>query len=77
GVLDLDTARALQFQLGGVRRRISWREFILGMSLHTVEEIESVGFSAYWAESLRDPMLRLCHRLIVCSIAERSQALSR
>ncbi|GKE18631.1 hypothetical protein Tco_1426208, partial [Tanacetum coccineum] len=97
-VLDLDTARALQFQLGGVRHRMSWREFILGMGLHTAEEIESVGVGAYWAESvrqipdkgdlsaywvgissvrnffgtapsytsIRDPMLRLCHKLIAC-----------
>ncbi|GKG13499.1 hypothetical protein Tco_0350459 [Tanacetum coccineum] len=28
-VLDLDTGGALQFQLGGVRRRMSWRELIL------------------------------------------------
>ncbi|GJS94232.1 hypothetical protein Tco_0801200 [Tanacetum coccineum] len=105
-VLDLDTARALQFQLGGVRHRMNWREFILGMGLYTTEEIESVGFGTYWAESgrqilykgdlsaywvgissagnflgttpsytlIRDPMLRLCHRLIACSIAGRSQA---
>ncbi|GKB64380.1 hypothetical protein Tco_0920566 [Tanacetum coccineum] len=84
---------------------MSWRVFILGMGLHTVEEIESVGFDAYWAESarqipdkgdlsaywreissvgdflgtapsytsIRDPMLRLCHRLITCSIDGRSQ----
>ncbi|GKD79610.1 hypothetical protein Tco_1342231, partial [Tanacetum coccineum] len=32
---------ALQFQLGGVRRRMSWREFILGMGLHTAQGIES------------------------------------
>ncbi|GJR30014.1 hypothetical protein Tco_1106246 [Tanacetum coccineum] len=38
---------------GGVRRRLSRREFILGMGLHTTEEIESVGFGAYWAESAR------------------------
>ncbi|GJQ92886.1 hypothetical protein Tco_0004025 [Tanacetum coccineum] len=70
------------FQLGGVRRRIRWREFILGMSLHTVEEIESVEMS-YVGDflsttpsytSIRDPMLRLCHRLIACNIAGRSQA---
>ncbi|GKC05071.1 hypothetical protein Tco_0996681, partial [Tanacetum coccineum] len=60
--------------LGGVKLRKSWREFILGIGLHNAEEIESVGFSAYWAESVRDSMLRLCHRLIACSIAERSQA---
>ncbi|GJT40483.1 hypothetical protein Tco_1010497 [Tanacetum coccineum] len=76
------------------------------MGLHTAEEIELVGFSAYWAESVRqipgkgdlsaywigisyegdvlgtppsytlimDLMLRLCHRLIACSIAGKSQA---
>ncbi|GKE55240.1 hypothetical protein Tco_1494425, partial [Tanacetum coccineum] len=70
------------------------------------EEMETVGFGLYWAESarkifdkgdlsaywrgisfegdflgappfythIRDPMLRLCHRLIVCSIVGRSQA---
>nr|GEY31513.1 hypothetical protein [Tanacetum cinerariifolium] len=25
----------------------------LGMGLHTVDEIESIGFTAYWAESAR------------------------
>ncbi|GKF11254.1 hypothetical protein Tco_0049180 [Tanacetum coccineum] len=105
-VLDLDTARALQFQLGGVRHRMNWREFILGMGLHTAEEIDSVRVGAYWTESvrqihdkgdlsaywvgissmrnflsiapsytsIRDLMLRLCHRLIACSIARRSEA---
>ncbi|GKC61491.1 hypothetical protein Tco_1089089 [Tanacetum coccineum] len=33
-VLDLDTAGALQFQLGGVRRRMRWRQFILALGLH-------------------------------------------
>ncbi|GJZ72224.1 hypothetical protein Tco_0636075 [Tanacetum coccineum] len=92
--------------LEGVRHRMSWREFILGMGLHTMEEMESIGFGAYWAESarqildkgdlsaywvgissmgdflgttpsctsIRDPMLRLCHRLIACTIARRSHA---
>nr|GEV40042.1 hypothetical protein [Tanacetum cinerariifolium] len=39
----------------------------------------TVGFGAYWTETLSyiaiwDPILRLCHRLIACSIAGRSQA---
>nr|GEZ66874.1 hypothetical protein [Tanacetum cinerariifolium] len=104
-VHDLDVAGALQFRLGGVRWRMSWREFILGMGLHTVEEIESVGFDAYRAESarqilvkgdlsaywvgisyvgdflgiipfntlIRNSRLRLCYRLISCSIVGRSQ----
>ncbi|GKE30129.1 hypothetical protein Tco_1445513 [Tanacetum coccineum] len=52
-VLDLDMARALQFQLGGVRRRMSWREFILALGLHSVEEMQTAGFGLYWAESAR------------------------
>nr|GEV94146.1 ribonuclease H-like domain-containing protein [Tanacetum cinerariifolium] len=69
-------------KLGGVRRRMSWREFILGMGLHTAEEIKSVGFGAYRGEtpsytSIRDLMLRLCHRLIACNIAGRCRALEK
>ncbi|GKE09749.1 hypothetical protein Tco_1413300 [Tanacetum coccineum] len=52
---------------------MSWRKFILALGLHTAEEMETVGFGLYWAESGRDPMLRLCHRLIACSIFGRSQ----
>ncbi|GJS97102.1 hypothetical protein Tco_0804070 [Tanacetum coccineum] len=71
-VLDLDTPGALQFQLGGVRRRMSWREFILALGLHSAEEMQTAGTAPY--TFIRDPMLRLCHRLITCSIAGRSQA---
>ncbi|GJZ01940.1 hypothetical protein Tco_0519901 [Tanacetum coccineum] len=74
-VLDLDTAEALQFQIGGVRHRMNWREFILTMGLHTAEEIESVRFGTPLSYTLiKDPMLRLCHRIIACSTAGRSQA---
>ncbi|GJR54305.1 hypothetical protein Tco_1404826 [Tanacetum coccineum] len=52
-ILDLDTPRALQFQLGGARRRMSWRVFILALGLYTAEEMQTVGFGAYWAESAR------------------------
>ncbi|GKB62278.1 hypothetical protein Tco_0918464 [Tanacetum coccineum] len=78
-VFDLDTVGALQFQLGRARRCMRWREFILGMGLHTTEEMKSAGFGDFFGTtpsytSIRDPMLRLCHRLIACSIAGRSQA---
>ncbi|GKB32050.1 hypothetical protein Tco_0871451, partial [Tanacetum coccineum] len=75
-------------------------------SVYLAEEMQTVSFGLYWAESarwipdkgdlsaywteilsmgdylgtppsytlIRDPMLRLCHRLIACSIAGRSQA---
>ncbi|GKA04844.1 hypothetical protein Tco_0683964 [Tanacetum coccineum] len=78
-ILDLDTLGALQFQLGRARRCLSWRQFILAIGLHTNEDMQTVGFGAYWADtssytSVRDPILRLYHKLIACSIAGRSQA---
>ncbi|GKG33576.1 hypothetical protein Tco_0433735, partial [Tanacetum coccineum] len=72
-ILDLDTPGALKFQLGGARHRLSWRQFILASGLHTAEEIETVGFAPSYT-SIRDLILRLCHRLIACSILGRSQA---
>ncbi|GJU84363.1 hypothetical protein Tco_1291909 [Tanacetum coccineum] len=85
--------RGLLFQLRGARPCLSWRQFTLALGLHTAEEMETVGFDAYWAESarqipdkgdlrdywirtiswrfpwhnpilhsIRDPILRLCHR---------------
>ncbi|GJT25402.1 hypothetical protein Tco_0895339 [Tanacetum coccineum] len=92
--------------LGGAIRRMTWRQFILALGLHTDEEIEEAGFGAYWLGServipnkgdlrdywieisfdkdffrldpsyifIRDPMRRLCHRMIACSISGRGQA---
>ncbi|GKF20079.1 hypothetical protein Tco_0068717, partial [Tanacetum coccineum] len=37
------------FQLGGARRRLSWRQFILALGLHTEEEMESLSFSRFVA----------------------------
>ncbi|GKC66746.1 hypothetical protein Tco_1099344 [Tanacetum coccineum] len=105
-LLDLDAPSTIQFQLGGSKRRMSWRQFILALRLHTVEEMELPGFARYWSESkrmihgkgdlhdywtsistdgdflgpppfytlIRDPVLRLCHRMMAHSIAGRSQA---
>ncbi|GJS81294.1 hypothetical protein Tco_0747835 [Tanacetum coccineum] len=41
------------FQLGGARRRMSWRQFILALGLQTEEEMQTAGFGVYWAESAR------------------------
>ncbi|GKC80184.1 hypothetical protein Tco_1130958 [Tanacetum coccineum] len=76
-ILDLDTPGNLQFQLGGARRRMSWRQFILALGLHTEEEMQTAGDFLGTSPSytlIRDHILRLCHRLIACSIAGRSQA---
>nr|GEZ48846.1 hypothetical protein [Tanacetum cinerariifolium] len=69
--------RVQVFEFGGLTKLMD--DGLSGMGMHTAEEIESVVFDAYRAKSARqildkDPMLRLCHRLIACSIAGRSQA---
>ncbi|GKE35415.1 hypothetical protein Tco_1454737 [Tanacetum coccineum] len=46
-ILDLDTLGTLQFQLGGVRRRMSWRQFILALGLLTEEEMQTTGLQIY------------------------------
>ncbi|GJU77551.1 hypothetical protein Tco_1274621 [Tanacetum coccineum] len=93
-------------QLGGIRRRMTWRQFILALGLHTEKEMAEAGFGAYWAGSdrvipdkgdlkdywieilsdryflgpapsyvlIRDPVRRLCHRMIAYSISGRRQA---
>ncbi|GJY82683.1 hypothetical protein Tco_0496059, partial [Tanacetum coccineum] len=37
------------------RRRMTWRQFILALGLHTEEEMAKVGFGAYWQGSERAP----------------------
>ncbi|GKB09958.1 hypothetical protein Tco_0843881 [Tanacetum coccineum] len=91
--------------LGGARRRMTWRQFISALVLHTEEEMTEAGFRAYWSGServipdkgdlkeywieissdedflrvahsyvhIRDPVRRLCHRIIACSIFGRGQ----
>ncbi|GJX67439.1 hypothetical protein Tco_0303166 [Tanacetum coccineum] len=39
--------------LGGVRRRMTWRQFILALGLHTEQEMAEAGFGAYWDGSDR------------------------
>ncbi|GJX44719.1 hypothetical protein Tco_0261395 [Tanacetum coccineum] len=80
--LRLDEADTLCFQLGGARRTMTWRQFILALGLHTTNEMTKDGFEAYWdflrpAPSytfIRDPVRRLYHRLISYSISGRGQA---
>ncbi|GJU64361.1 hypothetical protein Tco_1246196 [Tanacetum coccineum] len=36
--MGLDVADTLCFQLGGIRRRMTWRQFILALGLHTKQE---------------------------------------
>nr|GEX23059.1 hypothetical protein [Tanacetum cinerariifolium] len=58
GMVDLDTPDTLQFQLAGLRHQMTWKEFILALRLHNI----------------REPLRRLCYRLIAFTIAGRGQA---
>ncbi|GJR33755.1 hypothetical protein Tco_1209439 [Tanacetum coccineum] len=51
--MGLDVADTLCFQLGGARRRMTWRQFILALGLHSEEEMAEAGFGAYWSGSER------------------------
>ncbi|GJW20403.1 hypothetical protein Tco_0031025 [Tanacetum coccineum] len=105
-VLDLDTLDTLQFQLGGHRYQMSYRQFILALVLHTAKEMATDVFGVYLAKSsrvmaskadlsdycikisstrdfltmfpsytaIKEPLRRLCHRLIAFTIAGRGQA---
>ncbi|GJR46796.1 hypothetical protein Tco_1314899 [Tanacetum coccineum] len=78
--IGLDVADTLCFQLGGVRRRMTWIQFILALGLHTEDywiEISSgrdfLGLAPFYV-LIRDPVRRLCHTMIAYSISDRGQA---
>nr|GEV30436.1 hypothetical protein [Tanacetum cinerariifolium] len=68
--MGLDVTDTLCFQLGGARRSMAWRQFILTLCLHTAEEMAEDRFGAYWDfmrgaplyTYIRDLVQRLCHR---------------
>ncbi|GJR30124.1 hypothetical protein Tco_1106356 [Tanacetum coccineum] len=51
--MGLDVAGTLCFQLAGVRRSMTWRQFILALGLHTAKEMAEDGFGVYWSGSER------------------------
>ncbi|GKE01113.1 hypothetical protein Tco_1389096, partial [Tanacetum coccineum] len=65
---------------GGARRKMTWRQFILALGLHTKKEMAEARFGAYWSGPapfyvfIRDLVRRLCHRMIAYSISGRGQA---
>ncbi|GKB69409.1 hypothetical protein Tco_0930821 [Tanacetum coccineum] len=71
--MGLDVADTLCFQLGRARRRMTWRQFILALGLHAIEEMAEDGPAPSYVY-IRDPVRRLCHRMISCSISGRGQA---
>ncbi|GKB89306.1 hypothetical protein Tco_0961578 [Tanacetum coccineum] len=59
--MGLDVADTLCFQLGGARRRMTWRQFILSLDLHSEEEMADPGDFLGPAPSyvyIRDPVRR-------------------
>ncbi|GKC41653.1 hypothetical protein Tco_1059375 [Tanacetum coccineum] len=38
-------------EIGGARRSMTWRQFILALGLHTTEEMAKDGFGPYWLRS--------------------------
>ncbi|GKE83987.1 hypothetical protein Tco_1557729, partial [Tanacetum coccineum] len=81
GVLDLDISNTFQFQLGGIRRQAYWA--------HSLKVIASkADLANYWVRIsfggdflgpapsytfIREPLRRLCHRLITFTISRRGQ----
>ncbi|GJU51658.1 hypothetical protein Tco_1221213 [Tanacetum coccineum] len=51
--IGLDMVGTLCFQMGGARRSMTWRQFILALGLHTTEKMAEDGFGAYWLRSER------------------------
>nr|GEV55398.1 hypothetical protein [Tanacetum cinerariifolium] len=51
--MGLDVTATLCFQLGGARRSMTCRQFILALGLHTAKEMAEGGFKAYWLGSER------------------------
>ncbi|GJS04201.1 hypothetical protein Tco_0320709 [Tanacetum coccineum] len=74
-VLDLDTVGALQFQLGEAAsaRQIPDKGDLSAYWRGITSEGDFLGMTSSYT-TIRDPMLRLCHSLIACSIAGRSQS---
>ncbi|GJZ06362.1 hypothetical protein Tco_0540155 [Tanacetum coccineum] len=71
-LLDLDTPNTIQFRLGGARRRMSWRDFILALrDISTNGDFLGPPLSY---TLIRDLVMRLCHRMMAQSISGISEA---
>ncbi|GJZ71018.1 hypothetical protein Tco_0634869 [Tanacetum coccineum] len=51
--ISFDESDDEYYMLGGSRRRMTWRLFILALGLHTDEEMAEDGFGEYWLGSER------------------------
>nr|GEU56843.1 hypothetical protein [Tanacetum cinerariifolium] len=72
--MGLDVTDTLCFHLGGARRRMTWRQFILALGFHTADEMaKDAPFYVY----IRDPMRRLCNRMISLAFLVEDRHLRR
>ncbi|GJZ43172.1 hypothetical protein Tco_0590427 [Tanacetum coccineum] len=71
--MGLDVVDTLCFHLGRARRRITLRKFITVLGLHTAEEMAKDGLAPSYVY-IKDPVRRLCHKMISCSISGRGRA---
>ncbi|GJU13356.1 hypothetical protein Tco_1135752 [Tanacetum coccineum] len=51
--ISFDESEDEDYTLGRARRRMTWRQFILALGLHTSDEMVKDGFEAYWLGSER------------------------
>ncbi|GJW06051.1 hypothetical protein Tco_1568474 [Tanacetum coccineum] len=73
--IGLDAADALCFQLGGARRSMTWRQFILTLGLHTTEEMAEDGFEAYYMDQgITNIPYLLAHYLFMHAEGRKSDA---
>nr|GEY65546.1 hypothetical protein [Tanacetum cinerariifolium] len=56
-------------ELGGARRSMTWRQFILAVGLHTAEEIVEDRFGTYWHTEGRKSSARLSRGHVIGCLA--------
>nr|GEW50681.1 hypothetical protein [Tanacetum cinerariifolium] len=78
--IDLDNVETLVFQLRGVKRSMTMRQFILALRLHTPEEMGNALFEPFRESCFRkrpnnydltDPIRRLAHQLLTLTVAAK------
>ncbi|GKD74614.1 hypothetical protein Tco_1332896 [Tanacetum coccineum] len=77
--MGLDIADTLCFQLGGARRRMTWSERVIPNKgdlrdywIEISSDRDFLGLAPSYV-FIRDPVRRLCHKMIYCSISGRGQ----
>ncbi|GJT60088.1 hypothetical protein Tco_1003621 [Tanacetum coccineum] len=78
--MGLNVVDTLCFKLGGARCMMTLKQFISALGLHTEGEMAEAGDFLGAAPSyvhIRDPVRRLCYKMIACSISGRGQGVEK